>query len=313
MPKRREQWFDRGAYAYQQARPGSPAVYCCPLCLRHYDKPDSAILTLEDVPPLSVGGRPLVLTCKECNNEHGSKIDFHAAAGKKLQDWTRGDGALNVRVSSEGAEIGAVLRKSADGFDLAGVPEQSNPADHAQFFGRLAKMHAEQEATGKLPEWEFTVKINYKHSLRKEELSWLRAAYLTAFASMGYTYILRTALDPIRAQLAMPERRIIPILTLEWPVAGDDRERDLAIIFEPADRRAVTVRFGARTFLLPDLIAAPDFYDRMSASIAASPTCKPVMLQLAWPTEPVFFLDFEPTLRPLVLPSSIDLWRAAES
>lgn len=34
-------------------------------------------LTLEDAPPKSLGGKAHVLTCKECNNKAGQKIDYH--------------------------------------------------------------------------------------------------------------------------------------------------------------------------------------------------------------------------------------------
>ena len=55
-------------------------LYICPLCLRGYTKialsqnvPNP--LTIEHVPPESLGGKPLLLTCKECNNTSGHLSD----------------------------------------------------------------------------------------------------------------------------------------------------------------------------------------------------------------------------------------------
>lgn len=52
----------------------------CPLCMTYFDR--SALntksdnhLTLEHVPPESVGGKVATLTCKLCNNQAGSKLD----------------------------------------------------------------------------------------------------------------------------------------------------------------------------------------------------------------------------------------------
>jgi hypothetical protein len=41
----------------------------------NYNKPNH--LTLEDIPPRSLGGKPIILTCKSCNNTIGHKIDYH--------------------------------------------------------------------------------------------------------------------------------------------------------------------------------------------------------------------------------------------
>lgn len=64
-------------------------MYICPLCLFGYskaalDQTSPNPLTLEDVPPKSVGGRPILLTCKHCNNQAGRKHD------EKILDFLKG-------------------------------------------------------------------------------------------------------------------------------------------------------------------------------------------------------------------------------
>lgn len=56
--------------------------YICPLCFKIFDKNGLSkeyddYLTLEDVPPKTLGGNVKLLTCKVCNNEQGSSLDKH--------------------------------------------------------------------------------------------------------------------------------------------------------------------------------------------------------------------------------------------
>lgn len=56
------------------------SFYICPICLRCFSidainqKCDNP-LTIEDLPPKSVGGNPKILTCKQCNNQSGHSLD----------------------------------------------------------------------------------------------------------------------------------------------------------------------------------------------------------------------------------------------
>ena len=50
-------------------------------------------VTLEHAPPRSLGGAPVCLTCKSCNNK-ASLIDHHAFLGRKARaEWSAGHGA----------------------------------------------------------------------------------------------------------------------------------------------------------------------------------------------------------------------------
>lgn len=82
-------WFDRGAAAFERTFPGVAAsrlgphigpVYVCPICDQGFTREavPSGERTAEHVPPESFGGRELLLTCKWCNNEAGSRLDAHA-------------------------------------------------------------------------------------------------------------------------------------------------------------------------------------------------------------------------------------------
>ena len=52
-------------------------TFICPICLKTFDILDYDNITIEHVPPEKLGGRPLLLTCKDCNNVCGSNLDVY--------------------------------------------------------------------------------------------------------------------------------------------------------------------------------------------------------------------------------------------
>lgn len=77
--ERRERLFKQGSRAWAGVTGDSHGAYVCPLCGVGYTELsltlDPPLLSLEDVPPKAVGGRPLVLTCRECNSRAGHTVD----------------------------------------------------------------------------------------------------------------------------------------------------------------------------------------------------------------------------------------------
>src|SRR5215468_4293204 len=79
--------FQRGASAAQRYT-GSPELYLCPICATAF--PQSALLTddpeltREHVPPESVGGKVIALTCKCYNKTAGHSTDAAISGRAKL-------------------------------------------------------------------------------------------------------------------------------------------------------------------------------------------------------------------------------------
>ena len=67
----------------------------CPICLSDFDRLDvmaGTEVTLEHAPPKSLGGVPICLTCRPCNNK-ASFIDQHAfLSGRARKEWAEGQG-----------------------------------------------------------------------------------------------------------------------------------------------------------------------------------------------------------------------------
>lgn len=54
----------------------SDADYFCPICMAPFSQKEvKTLLTEEDVPQASLGGRRIILTCRYCNSMCGHEID----------------------------------------------------------------------------------------------------------------------------------------------------------------------------------------------------------------------------------------------
>ncbi len=98
---KRLRWFDEGAsrlrlvldrQGHGHQLPSTGDYYACPCCLRAYPRAAVAarVLTIEDVPPRALGGRPMLLTCAECNSRSGTNFDAHAAQKATADAFLRG-------------------------------------------------------------------------------------------------------------------------------------------------------------------------------------------------------------------------------
>ena len=72
--------FSLGAEAVSRRRPDLPNGYACPICMLIFPQELSGGLTVDHVPPKSIGGRRMVLTCRTCNSVAGSDADAGARA-----------------------------------------------------------------------------------------------------------------------------------------------------------------------------------------------------------------------------------------
>jgi hypothetical protein len=267
-------WFNTGASLLGALAPGmkispdesglrsqlaSGQWYMCPLCMSLYtvDEIDTNGLTVEHVPPRSIGGRPLVLTCRPCNNGAGHRLDAHLERRERLRRFG-GPGALGesleVTLTIAGIVNRGSMRLDADRrVLLTGNPKQNNPADVAELSRRLPELMT--------PGREINVEFRDTFDSESAQLSLVRAGYLAAFALFGYAYILRPEFDRIRAAIAQRHDDTFdpPVVRLE---SVDDDFRRIAIATKPASLAGhVVICIGRYGVVLPPvpLPGAPSY------------------------------------------------------
>jgi hypothetical protein len=168
--------------------------------------------------------------------------------------------------------------------EITALPNHSDPRAHRAIFERLE--HAARTGSS---DWGFNLTVSYRQNRQKAKVGWLRTGYLFAFAALGYRYILRPALDPIRQQLRSPAETLVPPLVarVKVPIGGDG----IAILRQPSELRSVLVRIGARYVFLPDFNDDESFYRRFAdAHLDKSTNFEGLSFDL--PRGPTLALDF---------------------
>ncbi|HQZ71169.1 MAG TPA: hypothetical protein PK826_07580 [Anaerolineae bacterium] len=280
---RRQEWFDRGVQALVSARPGAPSLYCCPLCIRGFDTANPH-LSLEDVPPKNAGGRPLLLTCKKCNNTHGSGLDHHIKAGRELQEILEGTREIRGYIRSGDKRMAVKGTVFGENNALRELEGKSNPPERnavEESFKSLVGTNAMSQ--------EIHVEFSLKYNEWRERVAWLRVAYLYLTAYLGYTFVLRDVMNPIREQLDHPDEKRVPqvIKKLIGPIPEDC----MVSVSSPAELRSFAVKLKRWIFFFPGFVDTDSFYERL-AMLPEKGMLSVSGGRLELPSEPMFLCDF---------------------
>jgi len=190
--------FELGVEASRNYIVDESPGYICPLCLKIFHDPGP--LTLEHVPPRSVGGNVLCLLCKSCNNEAGYSAD--AALHERVeaaQVLRTGQSGRFLKLKIEELSLNGTIERNDDVSQVKLAIEHNNPDKVEEFRSRVRNL----EPGGQLQVW-------YPHRFNDHfaMVAFLKVAYLFAFAKFGYGYIVRPCLDPVRLQIREPKKRL---------------------------------------------------------------------------------------------------------
>jgi hypothetical protein len=302
LVNQQDRWFAEGAAALGRRLTAMGLVdtpqpigqfYACPCCLMAYgsDALDAGIFTAEHVPPQAVGGHKLVLTCQRCNHSAGSAFDAHAERREAMFDLLTGRApgrAVRAEFAVDNTIIRGHVHRAGDSFLMVGVPKANNPKDVEEATRRLERQAA--DGTG----GQIGIRLTETMVPVRAQLSWVRAAYLAAFAALGWGYAFLRCLEPLRAQLADPTAKLLPPVAMMDLAAPRDRRR-LLLVREPHELRSLAVVLGHYTVYLPGT-EDPQPFEDLSAALAGLSAQKPPRPQLVggeipWPAEPRYALD----------------------
>ncbi len=255
-------WFERGAASYARTRVVylTEKLYPCPICLQLFtvDGLTAKSLTVEHVPPKSVGGNELLLTCASCNNIAGAKLDADARTEEDVHLAMGGNARRSHRVVATiaGRKINGQLNAQGGAYSLT-VPARINKPDTRAFLHQTVRAGAS---------------ITLEHERYAElgaNISWFRAGYLALVAAFGFEVAFDPAMEIVRRQiLEYDDRRMVTFMTI---AQGDfpGSERRILRIIVPTWKSGWAVQFGRRFLNYPsrgDL----SFYDRLEKYGAGS-------------------------------------------
>ncbi len=301
------EWFRQGAGALRAlarergredyAFPDSRDWYLCPLCIDTWltsEEFGTGWLTVEHVPPEALEGSELVLTCKKCNNDAGGRFDGPAAEEQHIRQYLSGQSGDPKTAALTVDGVTARVRMHVTGrtsmlFILD--PKINKPGDVPLLVEHMRTLSETRSADFRL---DIAPRLRYFPD--RARVSWIRAAYLAAFALFGWKYILQTALDPIREQLMNPSAITLPPLSMYAP-DGDPGRREIWVVKEPTEYRSLLVVAGQHSVFLP-LPDDPRSLAELAGSLGA-PAEGPVTYAFTgtvfpWPSEPEHLLDPPP-------------------
>jgi hypothetical protein len=293
---RRQEFFDRGVAAYHPLTDGEGGgLYYCPICEQGFCQEDllARRLTLEHVPPESLGGRAICLTCIECQRL-GSRQD--AAVKQRTLLWDLNE-ALHGRPGTYKVKGGAILdigghRVFAD-VDVRQGEAKLIPwtrRNDPQIFNKAIALWNEQAAAEKL---KFNLTPGIKFDPRLSKVGDLKTAFLGAFAKYGYKYALHPRIAKVREQIREPRAHALPPWWIlpemegkEWPV--------LIGVDQPTQALAAYMRTSL--VILPWPRAPDDPYEHLGEVTGTDNSVKMEGSPIDWPTGMEMLLDFETRL-----------------
>ena len=169
----------------------------CPLCWKETEFEN---LTVEHIVPGSIGGSQTTLTCRSCNNTHGSKLDSQLSEFHKVMNGFSGNGMIRATLITAEERLAGSIQHSAEKTEFIVSVKATDPK---QFASSLAKAKA-----GVIEPMKFSFPVCDLFKLKK---AFLRIAYLSAFKTIGYSFVKTEHMQKYRTNIVDLGDPTIPI------------------------------------------------------------------------------------------------------
>lgn len=193
----------------------------CPLCAQHYDEKQFDKLTLEHNPPDSLGGKDNILTCKNCNNTSGSKIDKEILLALNELDImsfkpnSKFKTKLHNKSTGENG-VNAIISIKPERHFKINISPANNPHIKDAFLNSFEYEYNSDhplisnfESSGVIEKLNFNLKMPNKRNERLASIGLLKIAYLIGFEKLGHAFLFGKHMELIRSQIKNPEKEII--------------------------------------------------------------------------------------------------------
>jgi hypothetical protein len=173
-------------------QPGAPGDILCPLCMRRFAVTaiTDELLSVEHPIPSTLGGTLEVITCRECNNTHGSTLEKHLVKAMHALDSLDGKRSMPAVLHNDSGHVAVNFGWHDDApVKIKVVGKASNPAGVSAIRGLISDGAKLKFALnfGFIPE-------SYWRAI-------LCVGYLAAFGYYGYTYVLSEGAAQVRRVL----------------------------------------------------------------------------------------------------------------
>lgn len=236
--------------------------YICPLCFDIFFEKDldntlSNFLTFEDIPPVSLGGKPMALTCKKCNSSSGHELDAHLL--NNLLDTEAKmflpNSKAKITFELNGNKVNGNVEVDKNGnLKLDFQSQYSNPIQSNQFMKDMFPPRTiynpiffrEILLGDKYNTPIFKMQFKKISNKRRAEVALLRIGYLLAFATLGNGFLINGGLFKVREQILNPDKEVLPkVFWLNYKFPKENE--GVNIISLPKELQSFLVVFNLKT------------------------------------------------------------------
>lgn len=248
----KKQYFEKGSAALKRVTSIEQDCYCCPLCKKifNFQSLEEGVLTLEHAPPEKVGGKPLALTCKECNSISGYSIDAAVVNRDRMLEAAKAitgqninyEGSASMKMGDESINIKLLVKEGS----VSLIPPQktNDPKKLKKYKTYLMNLNKQQKGNGE----KFTITPRARYHLKHSKIGDLKAAFIICFALFGYTYILDKKLIPVREQILNYKSEIIDQF---WITSDPKIKQKYFVCLLDTPISAIVVKLDMSTIILP--------------------------------------------------------------
>jgi hypothetical protein len=267
-------------------------IYFCPICGKDFyeDSAINGVLTLEDVPPRSMGGKGLLLTCKNCNSKSGHNIDYHIANLHKLQNFEK-----TLTGQSHGQKTTANFKLNGDNYPITVERENSKidiklrQYDQKKIEKIKEYMSSVTNSDG-LDDFVFNVEKSVKLDYRLLKIAYLKSSFLLITALLGYKYAFDKRLDIVRDQILNPDRNILSTsFWVDLTNCSTFPKRCLLFVSDPLNM--IVVIYDSCGVILPSPLTSGDFYSDVKNTWQRGQSINFTGKIYDWPQKPLMILD----------------------
>jgi len=270
-------------------------LYVCPICGEKFPEAsaENGQLTLEDIPPRSMGGTGLLLTCKTCNSRAGYKIDNYIKTHLDMQKFvqtilekdTANDNQIFCNLLINDEDFPARVSQKSGNIEIQIIRKASNPNK----VNKLKDYFEVGVVNNSLDGSEFKLTKTDKFDTRKWKLAFLKSGFLLLTAMLGYTYAFDKRLLIVREQISHPEKNLLG--SLFWFKQNKKQpfpKRRIIMVSTPLPLFLVT--FDENAVILPHLSSPVDLYAEMKTNWKEGVVNMKGKVY-EWPQKPLMILD----------------------
>ena len=209
-----ETLFTRYEADLLRLRPNAKTGFVCPICLKSFARTENLAedVAIEHIVPDALAGRVTTLTCRQCNNIAGTKLDSHLV--RRVQVEGRKKPILaGAEFCGTTFRVKVHLPESADdAIKIYGIQKQSHPREIDKF-GELLS-----EGVWDGQELKLDLELGYQPVRSRAAL--VRSAYLLMFRIFGYRYVFDRSAAVIRKSITEPLVETDTLKGISWRSLG---------------------------------------------------------------------------------------------